>query len=175
MDKIKFKRLLFNVACGAVSCDGHIDDREIRELKYIDKSTSYFEDIDLSYDLERFFESFKENPSTTIDDIISKIKYENLNPVQEMLILEISLRLIYADTVVHDKEKDYIQKVRACLDIQDDLIEDRFGDIDFLFQSSSKIKTQPTESVPVQSESKKVNMESLENMYANFDKKKKKQ
>ena len=54
MDKIKFKRLLFNVACGAVSCDGDIDEREIRELKHIDKSTAYFDDIDLSNDLDRF-------------------------------------------------------------------------------------------------------------------------
>ena len=172
MDKIKFKRLLFNVACGAVSCDGDIDEREVRELKHIDKSTAYFEDIDLSNDLDRFFYRFKENPSTTIEDLISKIQYEQLNSVQEMLILEISLRLIYADTIVHDKEKEYIQKIRACLEIQDDLVKDRFGDIDFLFQSSSKVKTQRTE--PIISESKKIDMESLENMYANFDSKKKK-
>lgn len=172
MDQIKFKRLLFKVACGAVSCDGDIDEREIRELRHIDKSTAYFDDIDLSYDLDRFFENFKDNSSKTIDDVIFKIENENLNPVQEMLILEISLRLIYADTIVHDKEKKYIQKVRACLDIQDDLIKDRFGDIDFLFNSSSKIKTQPAESFPSQTESKKVDMESFESMYANFDKKK---
>ena len=89
MDKIKFKRLLFNVACGAVSCDGDIDEREIRELKHIDKSTAYFDDIDLSNDLDRFFENFKDDSGKTIDDVISKLQYENLNPVQEMLILEI--------------------------------------------------------------------------------------
>ena len=173
MDKIKFKRLLFNVACGAVSCDGDIDEREIRELKHIDKSTAYFDDIDLSNDLDRFFENFKDDSGKTIDDVISKLQYENLNPVQEMLILEVSLRLIYADTVVHEKEKEYIQKVRSCLDIQDELIKDRFGDIDFLFQSSSRIKTQSTDSLSMRTESKKVDMESLESMYANFDKKNK--
>ncbi len=173
MEKIKFKRLLFDVACGAVSCDGDIDDREVQELEQIDKSTAYFEEIDLSHNLRKFFESFKENPNETIGDIIIKLDYEKFNPVQEMLILEISLRLIYADTLVHDKEKEYIQKVRACLDIEDDLIRQRFGDIDFLFQSSTLIK--PTSETPKKSESKTVDIESIENMYANFDLKKKEQ
>ena len=69
-----FKRLLFKVACGAVSCDGDIDEREIRELKHIDKSTAYFDDIDLSNDLDRFFENFKDDSGKTIDDVISKIQ-----------------------------------------------------------------------------------------------------
>ena len=52
-------------------------------------------------------------------------------------------------------EKKYIQKVRSWVDIQDELIKDRFGDIDFLFQSSSHIKCQSTDSLSMRTESKK--------------------
>ena len=172
MDKIKFKRLLFDVACGAVSCDGDIDDREVRELEQIDKSTAYFEEIDLSNNLRRFFEMFKENPNKTINNVLTKLEYEKFDPVQEMLILEITLRLIYADTVIHEKEKEYIQNIRSCLDLKDDLIKQRFGDINFLFQSSEVIKISSGPSK--KSESKTVDVESFKNMYANFDLKKKK-
>jgi len=42
MDKIEFKKLLFKVAFCTMACDGHIDKREIEEMKIMDKKTSFF-------------------------------------------------------------------------------------------------------------------------------------
>ena len=47
MDNTKFANLLFDIACSSVTCDGHIDEREIKELKRINTTTAYFKDIDL--------------------------------------------------------------------------------------------------------------------------------
>ena len=171
MDKTKFKRLLFDIACSAVSCDGHIDDREIRELQYINKSTTYFEDIDMSKKLSRFVDNFKSNPVETIGDIIDKLNEVFLNPIEEMLVLEIVLRLVYADTKIDEREKEYIQSVRACLSLDDELITQRFGVIDFLIHSDENIslsKEKFKESI------NSINMSSLENMYANMGNKKEK-
>ena len=52
MDKVEFKKILFKVAFCTMACDGHIDDREIEEMKIMDKKTSFFEAIDLSDELE---------------------------------------------------------------------------------------------------------------------------
>jgi len=171
MDKTKFKRLLFDIACSAVACDGHIDDREIRELKYIDKSTTYFEDIDMSKKLNRFVDNFKNDPIDTINNIIEKLKVEFLNPVEEMLVLEIVLRLVYADTKINEKEKEYIQSIRAYLSLDDEMITQRFGVIDFLIQSDENIvllKEKSSDSI------KSIDMTSLENMYADLGEKKEK-
>lgn len=171
MDKIKFKRLLFDVACSAVACDRHIDDREIRELQYIDTSTTYFEDIDLSNNLKRFVENYKKEPTETIKSIIENLKTELLSPVEEMLVLEIVLRLVYADTKVDAREKKFIQNVRDCLSLDDDMITQRFGVIDFLVHSGEKIsfsKEKSTKSI------KSIDLTSIENMYADLGDKKKK-
>ena len=53
MDKIEFKKLLFKVAFCTMACDGHIDKREIEEMKIMDKKTSFFEAIDLSEELKQ--------------------------------------------------------------------------------------------------------------------------
>jgi len=171
MEKIKFKKLLFDIACSAVTCDGHIDDREIRELQYIDKSTTYFEDIDMSRKLNRFIENFKFDPEETINNIIDKLKELFLNPVEEMLVLEIVLRLVYADTKIDEREIKYLQSVRSCLSMDDELISQRFGVIDFLINTKENIVASKEKS---EYRIKSVDMTNLENMYFSLGEKKEK-
>ena len=87
MDKIRFKKLLFDIACSTMACDYDIDDREIQELKNISESTNYFKGVDLSQRLENFKSDFNENAEETINDFTGKLKDSFLNPVQEMLLL----------------------------------------------------------------------------------------
>jgi len=170
MDKTKFKRLLFDIACSAVACDGHIDEREIRELQFIDKSTTYFKDIDMSKKLSRFLDNFKSTPDETISNIIDKLKNVFLNPVEEMLVLEIVLRLVYADTKIDEREKEFIYNIRCCLSIDDTMIIQRFGVIDFLIHSDENVVLSGYKS---NENIKSIDMTSLENMYANLGEKKK--
>jgi len=132
MDKIKFKEVLMNIAVCAIACDGDIDDREIEALKKIEKETPYFSGVDLSNKLDkslnqclRDIEKFKEN-------IFKKLKKIDLNIVQELMILEISLRIISADEIELEVEKDFIKDLRKYLKIEDFLIYERFGDISYL-------------------------------------------
>lgn len=173
MDKIKFKKLLFDIACSAIACDGNIDEREIRELKYINKSTTYFKDINLSRKLDRFVDNFKVNPRETIKDVINELRGSFLNPVEEMLVLEVALRLIYADVKVDEKEIDFLKSIRACLSIDDDIITQRFGVIDFLINTQENIVV--SKDKPVQKDIlSSVDMTNLENVYFSIDKKKEK-
>jgi uncharacterized tellurite resistance protein B-like protein len=137
MSSEKFKYLLFDIACGAVTCDGHIDAKEIEELKSIDKSTAYFSGIDLSRKLNTFIKSFNEDANGTIDKVYKSINKESLNPVEELLILEIVLRLIYSDTKLDENEVHYIKVVRSKLSISDEIIKQRFGEIDLLLRQES--------------------------------------
>ena len=47
VNKKDFKKILFKTAFCSMACDGKIDDLEIKEMKLIDKNTSYFSKIDL--------------------------------------------------------------------------------------------------------------------------------
>lgn len=166
MEQNEFKKLLYDVACLAVTCDGYIDDKEIRELKFIDKSTSYFKDINLSRKLKLFTENFQENSEETINKVYDQINKAVLNPVEEMLILEIALRLIYSDTKIDKKEITYIQSLKSLLTIDDEMIVARFGAIDFLLHTNENIfpKDKP-KAKSIKSEDK-IN---IENIYSNFD------
>ena len=141
MDKIKFKELLMNISICAIACDGDIDEREIEALKNIEKNTPYFSGIDLSK-----LESSLKNCLADLDkfqkDIFNKLESAKLNIVQELMILEISMRIISADQIELEIEKEYINNLRKYLQIDDFLINERFGDIEYLRPMSNEFNSE---------------------------------
>jgi hypothetical protein len=173
MDSTEFKKLLFEVACCTVTCDYNIDEREIRELQYINESTTYFKDIDLSKQLENFLADFKGNETVTINSLVEKIKDTLLSPVEELLILEIVLRLIYADVRIDEREVDYLKSIRMALSLSDEMITDRFGTINILIKAQ-KIQKPADEKVVKKHNLDLADLNSLENVYYKIEDEKKK-
>jgi uncharacterized tellurite resistance protein B-like protein len=130
---IETRRLLFEMACTAVVCDGRIDEREIKELHYIDTSTPYFSDIDLSNDIDQFLADYKKSGDELIYRSLQKLKNKNLSPSEQLLTLEIILRIINSDEIIEESEVSFIHAVRETLPINDEIIKDRFGELDILF------------------------------------------
>ena len=173
MDSNKFKKLLFEVACCTMACDFDIDEREIRELKYIDTSTTYFKDIDLSRQLDSFLSNIKGREAETIDELVEKIKSASMSPVEELLVMEIVLRLIYADLRIDEKEIEFLTSIRLALSISDEIIADRFGKIDFLIKEQQLVKP-ADKKVVKKHDFGSTDMDRLENIYSEIDDKKKK-
>ncbi len=135
MDKNKFKKILFKVAFCAMASDGEIQKEEIEELKYMDKNTSYFADIDLSDELKQLVDDFKNKGAKVIEELFELLRTTKLNPVQELLILEVALRIINADNVIDENEIKFVNFLRSKLELYDEIIIDRFGDLDILYTS----------------------------------------
>lgn len=142
MEKTKFKELLLNISICAIACDGDIDDREIEALKNIEKNTPYFAGVDLSNKLESSLKKCLSNLDEFQKDIFYKLKSTKLNIIQELMILEISMRIISADQIELEIEKEYINNLRKYLQIDDFLINERFGDIEYLRPMSSEFNSE---------------------------------
>jgi hypothetical protein len=136
VNRNEFQRLLFRTAFCLMACDGHIDDREVEEIRLMEKSASYFKDIDLSEELEKLLVEIKTHDKLIVDQLFKSLKELDLSIVQEMVILEVAFRLINADKRVDENEVKFVQYLRSKLKIHDQLIKDRFGLIDY-FESSS--------------------------------------
>jgi tellurite resistance protein len=133
MDKNKFKKILFKVAFCTMACDGHIDDREIKELQIMDKKTSFFEAIDLSEELKQLIKNLDKNGTKVIEELFSCLRDTKLNPIQELLVLEVALRIINADGKHDENEVKFIHLLRSKLELHDETINDRFGELDILY------------------------------------------
>lgn len=133
MDKNEFKKILFKVAFCTMACDGHIDDREIEELRIMDKNTSFFEAVDLSDELKQLITDLKNKGTKVIEELFSDLKSTKFNPIQELLVLEVALRIINADEKHDENEVKFIHLLRSKLELHDETINDRFGELDILY------------------------------------------
>ena len=138
MNRENFKHLLFNVAFCAMSCDGEIDDREIEELKLIDTKTTYFKDTDLSEELSAMISAIRLKGQRVINDLFTMLMDADLTTVQELLILEVALRIINADEKIEENEKWFFRILRSKLRVHNEIIIDRFGQIGLLFDKDFK-------------------------------------
>jgi len=141
MELPKFKELLLNIAVCAIACDGDIDKREIEVLQKIEKDSPYFSALDLSESLEKSLEACTNDLDTFKNDVFDLLKANTLNIVQELTVLEISLRIIAADEIEEDSEKAFINELRTHLELDDFLIAQRFGEISYLKPKNSEFKS----------------------------------
>jgi len=133
MEKDKFKKILFKVAFCTMACDGHIDNREIDELQIMDKKTSFFEAIDLSEELKQLIKDLDKKGTKVIEELFACLRETRLNPIQELLVLEVALRIINADGKHDENEVKFIHLLRSKLELHDETINNRFGELDILY------------------------------------------
>jgi len=133
IEKQEFQQLLFKVAFCTIACDGEIHELEVEEMKKMDKSAAYFQGIDLSDELDNLLATFREKGQHIIDDLYAYLKATKLNTIQELLILEVAFRLAMADNVLVENEIKFIRFLRSHLALPDEIIRDRFGVVEYLF------------------------------------------
>lgn len=172
MDKVEFKKILFKVAFCTMACDGDIDDREVEEMKIMDKKTSFFESIDLSDELEHLLNELNNKGSKIITDLFEELKKHELNTIQELILLEVALRIINADEKHDENEIKFIHLLRAKLKVHDETINDRFGNVDILYTNeySKNIITEKTDNEFIKS-IKLPELTALKNIDLNIDEK----
>ena len=133
MDKTEFKKLLFKVAFCAMACDGKIVSEEIEEMKKMENNTTFFQAIDLSDELSQLIEKLHEKGVKIVEELFDSIKQSDLNTIQELIILEVAVRIIAADKYYDENEIKFVNLLRAKLKVHDELIIDRFGKNDILY------------------------------------------
>ena len=132
MDNKNFKNLLLETAVSAIACDGSVDDREIDALRSLEKNSPYFSSDDLSKNLDKFLKNCEKNLQKFQTSLFNKIKKTKLNILQELTLMEISLRIISADEKEENDEINFIKMLRSNLSISDLILYQRFGKIEYL-------------------------------------------
>ena len=141
METSVYKKILLDVAVCAISCDGIIDEREINELNEIEKTSPYFSALDLSETLEASLKECKDNNEVFQQKVFEILDANELNVVQELSIIDISLKIIAADEKVEDLEIQFLKNLRSHLNVEDVIIKQRFGSISYLSSINSEFTT----------------------------------
>ena len=95
--------------------------------------TSYFGEMDLSQTLEQLVQQLHQEGKKTIEELFTELRNADLNTVQELLLLEIVFRIMNADERHDENEIKFVRDLRSKLKVHDEIILERFGKVDFLF------------------------------------------
>ena len=138
MEQNEFQRLLLVTAICAMSCDGDIDDKEILELRKILEVSHYFRGINKIDFAEDMLGEVTTDGHRFVGNFFKQLEEAELSSTQELLILEIILRIIQADDRLDENEIMFLRLVRAKFDVYDEIIIHRFGEVPFLTKGASK-------------------------------------
>ena len=127
-----FRRLLFHTAALAMACDGEVHPDEIRELKLVARHTKYFSGLNLEAEIATFFRVLEDNKHAALELYFKELASAALDPVRELQVLEVALRMIYADHKVVENEEKFCRLIRKSLRVPKPILERRFGPVPFL-------------------------------------------
>lgn len=133
LERHKFQRLLFRTAFCVMTCDGEPHPTEINEIKAMSKLSSYFTGIDLADELEQLLSDLKVKGKHIVDELLDTLCKLEISTVQELMLLEVSFRIVAADKREDENEIKFVRMLRANLKVHDEIIRDRFGVVEYLF------------------------------------------
>jgi uncharacterized tellurite resistance protein B-like protein len=121
-----FQEFLLKSAVTVMACDGDIDSDEIQEIKNMAESEIYFLGYDITLPLQDNIAYIKENGSKAVNEYLTSISTANLNPQQELLLIEVLIRTIEADNKIEDAEIKFLQMVKSKLKTTEETIITKF-------------------------------------------------
>ncbi|CAA9202875.1 hypothetical protein FLA105534_04294 [Flavobacterium bizetiae] len=110
----------------AMACDGDIANEEIKEIKNIVANEIYFMGYDFEEQLKITIKNIKVNVKNAINQYLQEIATNGLNEHQEILLIEVLLRIILADEKVEESEIKFLQMVKAKLKIDEQTLTVKF-------------------------------------------------
>ena len=119
MKNLDFKEFLFKSAFMAMASDGNIDDLEIRELESIVANEIYFMEYDYEEALKKNVQIVKQSGRSAINDYLNEISKNDLNEHQELLLIEVLLRIIKADSKIEESELEFLHLAKSKLKIDE--------------------------------------------------------
>lgn len=105
-----------------MACDGNIAQEEINMVKEIAKKTSIFEKVDVEKVLNTYVSEMNQNGALFLRRYLNELSAESLTSIEELQIIDLSIRMIEADNCIEYSEVKFFKKIRSRLSVSDEQI-----------------------------------------------------
>lgn len=130
MEKESFDKILLKTAFCCMASDGDIDTREIELLKSIFANNPLHKDIKFDDKMNSFIKIYNEKGKSFFTFYFDLLRDSSFTEEEELAIIDIALKTIYADEVVEYSEIKFFRVIRRNLKISDEKILLSFPDIE---------------------------------------------
>lgn len=121
-----FQSLLLRAAVVAMGVDGDVAEQEKKALAQVAASTAYFLGFDHVNALPSLLGDENNFGAAAPEILALAIQEGHLKPRQEEAMIEVLLRIIEADAVVHLTERELLRKLRNTWQMSDGVLLARF-------------------------------------------------
>jgi len=121
-----FKDFLFKSAVMAMACDGDIAETEIEEIKIIIANEIYFIGFEFEESLRNNIANIRVNGKNAINQYLQEIETNDLNEHQEILLIEVLLRIIEADNNIQPNELKFLRMAKCKLKVDEQTLIVKF-------------------------------------------------
>ena len=104
MENKEFIKELLKIAYAAIVCDGDIDDLELEVIRTIEKQDFYFQEEDLSKEIDRLSKDAADNYVEFAYNAVKETYKLELAPSQKMIIINFAIAIVRADGKMQAKE-----------------------------------------------------------------------
>ena len=122
------QELYLKTAFCCMACDGDIASEEIQLIKDYVKETSLFDNLEVEKLLNEYISAINSSGISFLNSFLKDLRNEELTTKQEIEIIKIAIEMIEADNQVLYSEIKFFKRIRACLNISDEIIEKEFPD-----------------------------------------------
>jgi len=117
-----FNRILLKTAFSFMTCDGHIDQNEVALIKKMAEQEVLFGDIDIEKELDAFITGINTLGIGYLKEYITIIRKGNLTHEEELALVEIAVKTLYADGKVDYNEIKFFRIFRTLLNVTNEQI-----------------------------------------------------
>ena len=129
MEQSDLQKLLLKTAVCTIACDGEIHEKEIAEMHSMVYQAVCFRDFNGAELLQTMLDAVSTEGRQFLHEYIENLKSADLSIVQELLILEVILRIVYADERFDSNEEMFLKLVMSHLKVHSEVVLQRFGQI----------------------------------------------
>ena len=109
-----------------MACDGEIAPEELGLVKHFATTASYFKDIDVQSDLNRYVAEINERGAQFLFEYLKSIRISSLNQQQEKDLALIAIKMILEDNKIEYSEISFFKRIRAELKLSDESLLEIF-------------------------------------------------
>ncbi len=110
----------------AMACDGDIAEEEIAEIKNIVANEIYFMGFEFERALKEYIDLITLDFDSAMHNYLQEISANNLKESQEILLVEVVLRVILADQKVEESELKFLHRIKSKLKIEEEALMMKF-------------------------------------------------
>lgn len=123
---MEINELFLKTAFCCMACDGEIAPEELELVKHFAAFASYFKDIDVQSNLNKYVAEINERGAQFLFEYLKSITTSSLNQQQEKDLALIAIKMILEDNKIEYSEISFFKKIRAELKLSDEALLEIF-------------------------------------------------